>query len=366
MLRNQIYTAFNTFLHVEDNLDAAIKSRKATLFLDDVPLLQSALISFKVNNQFKFTLHKILQEVQTEMYSPEAFLNLEDCLLEAQPAHTRNLKIVVSNMSDTSPIETIYKILLCKMPVERFVSLKQDTLQVNFQNLLSNRDEIQEVSVSQPLFMHTLVGFETEAAIYIQVFAKYVFEDETDETIEIASLPDAPNDTVLGFYFTLAQLKAKIPTVLKTKTLQYCSICFVAQIGEEREQISPECFYVEDKAYYQDEKTIVYQNQYGVYESLRFLGTVAKENEASLESLLNEGEEKNISARFRKKLSLTLGSSQNDIEAITDDLSLSKNIYLIESGKAIALVKDFKNLKSFDSSTVNDSPVFEFKYPYEY
>ncbi len=367
MVRTQVYTGLNTFFHIEDNFDNAIIQRKAMLYINDVAVLLSPLISFKVNNQFKFKLNNILAEIANDIQVPD-LENIRNFKIEALPELIKTLKIVVSNKDNSNQIETSYTILFGKIPAEEFFSLQQDTLQVNFQNALTCRDETQYVSDSQPIFINTIVGFvlSNETSITLKVIAEYFFYDGSLVRSDISTLHEVANNMVYRFGSTVKDLKEHIPDDFQTRNLLSVSLSFHTVIDSESLQISPDMVFVINPAYYPDERIVIYQNQLGVYESLSFKGQITKEKETSTETIMNDGMQKNVSISSRKKISLQLSPEEHDVQAIVDDIDASKNIYLVLGGKLMPLIRDFKSLKSFDSQTINDAPVFDFKYPFEY
>jgi len=369
MLRNQIYTAFNTFYEVESNTNPAVLYRKAQMFLDNVAVSSTEILAYKsIANVFRWQLNRMLEDAQEAIYSPENLVNLTDVLLQAQPSHTKTLKVTTRNLDNSDSLDTTYNLLLAKLPVEKF-AINQHYYFLKSQNLLSNRSDVQSYANDQPIMIHSLVNFQGIEILNLVVVGNFYFEKDgvyVEELIDLAVINNTANNKVYGFYANINVFKSKIPQKYFSYNFVACKIMFVNRDNGTDTQISESYFVKPDLAYYPEAKTLIYQNQFGVFESLRLLGVVQKENEVSSESILNNGIEKDVFARFRKKLTLNLSPNQGDAEAIVDDLSLSKKIYLLEGTNLIPLVRDFKSLKSYDSSSIGETPQFDFKYPYEY
>lgn len=369
MTRTKLYTAFNHFFHTEEvDSNSLLTFRKAYLWINNTKILASSLLSYKVKNTFVFRLNRILQDSYLLTQTPPPTGVLDSLLLEAINTSIKTLTVKTANIDETNTNDTDYNILLGKIHPEKFLadqSLLSATVQMSLSNIIAYR----LVGQNQPIFLYALMSFDLVPgdAPTIQVFATFEFTDGSIFLQELAVLADAANLTVYQFSGSIALLTAHLPTAQQSLTLACCTIWFNVIIGTVTTKITPDSIIIPDYQYYPDEQTIIYQNPFGLHESIRFTGQITRENEIFSETILNQGNETNISSRFRKKITMQLGiDNAQNTEAIIDDLSASNVIYWLTNGNLIPLVKDFKSLKSFDSTTQVDSPTLDFKLPYEY
>lgn len=368
MQRTKTISAFNPFFHIEEDSTTVQKYRKANLYINNTKILSDSLLSYKLKNTFTFRLNRVLQDLYLLNQTPPSTGVLVGISLENIDTCIKTLTVKTANLDDTNTNATDYTVLLGKVHPEKFLanqSLLSATTAIALTNLVSYR----LVGEDQPVFIYALIAFELPvgATTTLNVMANFEFTDGSIFTQTIATEPAAINTTIYKFSATINLLVAALPTTQQALTITTCTLSFALTIGNETQNIAPDTVLIPDYQYYPDAQTIIYLNPFGLYECIRFTGQITRENEIFSESILNEGNETNISSRFRKKISLQLAiDNAQNTEAIIDDLSYSNAIYWQLNGNLIPLVKDFKTLKSFDSTTQTDTPTLDFRLPYEY
>jgi hypothetical protein len=368
MQRTKTYSAFNPFFHIEEDTTTLEKYRRADLFINDLQILSESLLSYKLKNTFSFRLNRVLQDLYLLSQTPPPTGVLVSFALESVDTQIKKLTIKTANFDNTNTNATDYTVLLGKIHPEKFLA-NHTLLSNNIAIPLTNLTSCRLVGEDQPVFLYALITFDLTQSTTpsLNIIANFEFTDGSIFTQTIATEPTTLNNTIYKFQSTINLLVANLPTAQQALILANCTLSFALTIGTETQNITPDTVLIPDYQYYPDAQTLIYLNPFGLYECIRFTGQITRENEIFSESILNQGNETNISSRFRKKISLQLAiDNAQNTEAIIDDLSYSNAIYWQQSSNLIPLVKDFRTLKSFDSTTQNDSPTLDFRLPYEY
>jgi hypothetical protein len=108
---------------------------------------------------------------------------------------------------------------------------------------------------------------------------------------------------------------------------------------------------------------LLYRNQLGVFETARFTAERDEFVEFNVDSFETENQTIDYYSESITKLNLRTGYLQRHwLRHLVEELTASKEIYLLNGKQRIRLAHTGKNLKIYDPKTIQESATFEFKF----
>lgn len=223
----------------------------------------------------------------------------------------------------------------------------------NYKEFLSTAPELKVTAKNVPEYLY-FIGNIIEYPNSINVYANVIYTDATTEQINLSLIEGLTQTDVVFCNVSL--------DFVQSKSMKKIAEYEIFLSDENLKRISTYRQYIVDIAQPEIYYTLLYKTSLGTFDTAYFPADRDEFIEFDNQSFDTESETIDYFTEVTTKLHFRTGNLiQGYLDYLTDELSLSKEIYWLKDGRKIRLSKAGKTLKKYDPTLTQDSAIFEFR-----